>query len=887
MSAPEHPKAASRVGNVLDGRFRLEKMLGSGAMGAVFVATASNGHSYAIKLLLDESYARHPELIARFVREGRLAASLDAINVGKVYELGIDQPTMTPFIVMELLDGSDVDGLVAQVGPVHPQAAAKIISQAARGLAAAHAAGIVHRDIKPANLFIHRRSAEPTAGRGREVSVKVVDFGVAKAILAEAGHDSMTATGSLLGSPLYMSPEQIKSAKHVDARSDVWSLGMTLWTLLAGRAALNDVTSLSDLFITLGTKQMPWIQDFAPWVDPALARVLHGTLLRELPARCPTMEALIEALEPFATADDALCEAELIGAPAPLRVTAAPRATAATSWSESVPTRGGAPKAEAVDPALQALVGATLAGRYRLDRVLGIGGMGAVYQATAANGSKVAVKVILGDPDKQRPEMLKRFVREAKSTMAIDSPNVVQIVDVDADPQRGFPFIVMELLSGTDLDRLVKQNGALEPEPVIRVFLQACAGLQAAHARSIVHRDIKPANIFLHTDQAGRVRVKICDFGIAKQVASEGADQAATELTRTGGMLGSPMYMSPEQARSAKHVDQTTDVWSLGIALYEALSGRRPWDKSTTVGELIIAICTEQVPPLQDIAPWIEPGLADVVHHALQRDATARYPSMEAFAAALAPYAGRSNDILLASSLTTVSTERKSIVAPRGTFGGTTAPLAAGGSTTTASNERRRGPGLVIAATLGVVALVGGVVFLAVGRGDGGSRAKADVTPAATAAPAVASTPATEASAATPARIKAKVAISPKDATVTVDGASVAIPDGVLELEGEPGDRFEVVAKAGTKTKRETVLIGKDGKCSIAAIDVTNDKTKPTVPGAATATAKATAPGAAIAPTATAPATATATATATAAPPPATTPPPPPQPTTPVGASTF
>jgi serine/threonine-protein kinase len=537
--------------------------------------------------------------------------------------------------------------------------------------------------------------------------------------------------------------------------------------------------------------------------------------------------------------------------------------------------RTGPAREADVAPELLALVGVKLAGRYRLDRVLGVGGMGAVYLATAVNGAKVAVKVILGDAETQRPEMLKRFVREAKATMAVESPNVVQIIDVDSDPQRGCPFIVMELLSGTDLDRLVKQSGALEPELVAKIFLQACAGLQAAHARSIVHRDIKPANIFLHTDMGGGVRVKICDFGIAKKVATEGTEQTATELTRTGGMLGSPMYMSPEQARSAKHVGPASDIWSLGIALYEALSGRRPWDKSNTVGDLIIAICTEQVPPLQDVAPWVEPGLADVVHRALQRDPAARFPSMEAFAAALAPFAGTGGDALLAANLRSVSTERKSVVAARASFGGTAAPLTATASAATSVSSPKRGRGVMIAAGLAVLGLASGGVFFAVGR-----RESANAIPPATQVTSEATTSAVAsqsiATPAAPARVKARVTISPMDATVTVDGKpATTLTDGVLELEGEPGDRFEIVATAGKKTKRETVLIGKNGKGSLDAIDVTSDKPRVAPPG--TATAKGTATAVAIAPSVTAaPTKAAPTATA-----------PPPPPTAPVGMSSF
>ncbi len=233
---------SQRIGTVVDGRFRLEKLLGVGGMGAVYVASATNGHRYAVKLLAHDRFAQSREMVARFVREAKLAASVEAPNVVKTYDCSIDPATGAPLMAMELLDGYDADSLVTRLGPIDPTVAVRLVLQAARGLAAAHHAGIIHRDIKPANLFLHRRST-PT-DRGREIVVKVCDFGIAKAIVAD--DESLTVTGTPLGTPLYLSPEQMRSAKHVDQRTDVWSLGMTLWTLLAGRPALGAQTSISE-----------------------------------------------------------------------------------------------------------------------------------------------------------------------------------------------------------------------------------------------------------------------------------------------------------------------------------------------------------------------------------------------------------------------------------------------------------------------------------------------------------------------------------------------------------------------------------------------------------------------------------------------------------------
>ena len=826
------PSPEQRVGAILDGRYRLERLLGAGAMGAVYTAQASNGSRFAIKLLLDPGVAGsalNRALLGRFVREGKLTTQLRAPNVTEVYEFGVDAPTSTPFIVMELLDGFDVDGLIERVGPVHPAIAVRIAIGAARGLGVAHAAGIIHRDVKPANLFLHRtRGPQPSPADA--ITVKVADFGVAKALFAADG-EAMTATGSMLGSPLYMSPEQIKNAKYVDHRSDVWSLGMALYKMLAGRAALENCQSIAELMVSLSSQKIPWLQDAAPWIDPALATIVHGTLIGELGARCPNVSVLIEALRPFAAGSESITAGDLVGTPDELRRHVAPRGAPIRDWTDSPVT---SPPDGASDPAnaeVNALVGSTLGGKYRLERLLGHGGMGAVYEAVTASGERVAVKVVL-EGERRRPEFLRRFVREAKTTTAIESPNVVRVLEVDGDASRGVPYIVMELLQGTDLDRLVRERGALEPGVVSRLFLDACRGLSAAHARGVVHRDIKPANIFLHRAPDGTVSAKICDFGIAKTLQNdvEGPGMVSTELTRTGGMIGSPPYMSPEQAKSSKSVGRATDVWSLGVALYEALSGKRPF-QCDSVGELMVAIITQPVVPLQDVAPWIEPTLADIVHKALQKDPAQRHASMEAFAQALYPHAEPKDAPLTTTSLVPVHDSRRRSIAQRSTGVGATITSAAAAADVTGSTSSRGarskmptfiGVGVVVSAIV-----AGGVFLFKQGPSAGASTSAANPTSTGTETDDIATNSPTKKAIAplplpttTDSLLHVRVKISPATATVTVNGKSAAVVDGAVTLDGEPGDSFEVAARIGDRELKKQIFLRKDGKPSIDSVDV-------------------------------------------------------------------
>ena len=256
--------------------------------------------------------------------------------------------------------------------------------------------------------------------------------------------------------------------------------------------------------------------------------------------------------------------------------------------------------------------------------------MGAVYEGRhSGTGRRVAIKVITGDLGRD-PELVARFELEARAAGAIESEHIAQVLDVGVDPGSGAPFLVMEFLVGEDLDRTFERLGALTPDVAVRIGVQACIGLGMAHAQGIVHRDIKPANLFLAERDGGEIRVKVVDFGIAKVEGNALDIQTAQKgpLTRLGTFLGSPLYMSPEQTRgSAGALDHRTDLWSLGIVLYQALAGRTPFHDVSSLGDFVVAVRTQPVPPIQAFAPWIDPTLARVVERALLIDREGRYQS--------------------------------------------------------------------------------------------------------------------------------------------------------------------------------------------------------------------------------------------------------------------
>jgi|SRR5688572_3122005 serine/threonine protein kinase len=231
-----------------------------------------------------------------------------------------------------------------------------------------------------------------------------------------------------------------------------------------------------------------------------------------------------------------------------------------------------------------------LAGKFRLVRKLGEGGMGTVWQADhLVLNSKVAIKV-LGPEVAQDAEALARFLREAQSAASLRSPHVVQILDHGVD--QGQPYIAMELLEGESLAERLIRDGTLSPVETSRIITHMARALSRAHEAGIVHRDLKPDNVFLVRNDEEHL-AKLLDFGIAK--ATGKLTSGIGRATRTGTVMGSPYYMSPEQAEGLKTLDHRTDIWSLGVIAFECLLGHRPFD-GESVGGLVLAICTRPMP---------------------------------------------------------------------------------------------------------------------------------------------------------------------------------------------------------------------------------------------------------------------------------------------------
>jgi tRNA A-37 threonylcarbamoyl transferase component Bud32 len=395
-------------------------------------------------------------------------------------------------------------------------------------------------------------------------------------------------------------------------------------------------------------------------------------------------------------------------------------------------------------------------GQYRIVKKLGEGGMGAVYLAEhTLLGRRAAVKVLQPNLSSNQ-DIVQRFFNEARAATAIADPGIVQIFDFGYHTD-GSAYIVMEFLEGEPLDARLKRHGRLAPEEALRLLRQVASSLHAAHSRGIIHRDLKPENIFLVADRevAGGERAKILDFGIAK--LSNNADSKVK--THTAAIMGTPMYMSPEQCRGAGHVDHRSDLYSLGCVLYHLVVGRVPFD-GEGIGEIIAAHMMSAPPVPSQQAPGIPPGVDQLILRLLAKRPEERFANAGELAEACGALLGGSGT--LPPSLTPIAA---TVMAP-----GTAPPgmITGAPSLTTLSGSATAAP-------------VGGTVAPAAPKKRGGLIAVGAIAAVGAAIAAVVCSAVVVAAAATPARAPGRAAAAPERhrgahaaPTPAVDTAAIA-----------------------------------------------------------------------------------------------------------------
>ncbi|HEX5661104.1 MAG TPA: serine/threonine-protein kinase, partial [Polyangiales bacterium] len=268
--------------------------------------------------------------------------------------------------------------------------------------------------------------------------------------------------------------------------------------------------------------------------------------------------------------------------------------------------------------------------------VIGEGGMGVVVSAWHLGlRQRVAIKLLLADGGQIEQAALERFQREARAAARIRSEHVCRVIDVGMLPA-GTPYLVLEYLEGCDLADELARRGRLPAQEAVGYVLEACEALAEAHIAGIIHRDLKPANLFLSRRNNGSRCLKLLDFGVSKSI--EEGSLAQFSLTKTSSIVGSPIYMSPEQLNSAKDVDARTDIWALGALTYELIAGRPPFF-AETIPQLVSQVLHVEPPSFAELGITAPGGLEQVLRKALTKSRDQRYPTVAAFAEAIGPFA--------------------------------------------------------------------------------------------------------------------------------------------------------------------------------------------------------------------------------------------------------
>jgi serine/threonine-protein kinase len=562
--APDRP---GRLGD-----FTLQTVLGEGGSATVYAASSPRQREVALKVLHAELALSERER-KRFFDEVRSMGRVRHPSLVAIVDSGV-LPDGRPYLCMPLLRGETLAVRIVR-GRLPVGVALRYVNELADGVAALHRARMVHRDVKPENVFLQ----EP---EGRAI---LLDFGIARDV--DRATSTTTRTGGMRGTPAYMAPERFFGAAATVA-SDIYELAVVSYMMLVGRLPWDDEL---DGAARLHPRAP---SDFG--VD--LPGTLADVLMRALSTR---PEVRPESADGFAA--DAQ---RALGAP--------PERRASTADDAVRPPAGQAIVAEDEEPKASRTAGSVLAGRYRLDRLLGMGGMGEVWAAThELTGRPAALKLLRSELAHQEQHR-RRFLREARVAGTVRHPNVIPILDV-IELADGVPMMIMDLLEGQSLRERLDQSRSLTLRETAGVLLPVISAVGTAHQLGVVHRDLKPENIFLARVD-GRTRVIVLDFGIAKVTPLEGGGSGSGALTAEGTMLGTPFYMSPEQIYGEPDVDHRSDVWAIGVILYECLTGRRPTE-ADNLGQILKIITQSGIARIEEVQPDLPASLSSVVMAAL------------------------------------------------------------------------------------------------------------------------------------------------------------------------------------------------------------------------------------------------------------------------------
>jgi serine/threonine protein kinase/tetratricopeptide (TPR) repeat protein len=606
------------------GKYILLKPLARGGMGEIYVAVSGEIDGFeklcVIKKVLPEKADKGKA--NRFLDEAKVVLKLSHGNLVVTFDAGeVDDEF---FIAMELVEGKDLREIwnrcVRTRTRIPLDVALHIVREIARALSYVHTYGdlnLVHRDVAPPNILLSYFG-----------QAKLTDFGLARSVLKQ----EHTNPGVVFGRASYLAPEQARG-EVADARSDIYSLGIVLWELLTGQQymQISDLDPATALSLVRHPKPEPPSRK-APWIAAELDALVMKALAPTREQRFQTAEEMRHALSeviihvaPHADSERAseflrglyggLIKEERDERERLLKARLRMIAVQVTPPPELVPSADGD------------LVGRVIENRYRVLRKIGEGGMGTIYAGEHIEIRKaVAIKILHPIYSKQQ-NLVERFRREARAASRIGHPNIIDVTDFGTT-EDGCAYFVMEHLDGIDLADVLSHERRIDPLRAVRIGMQICSALHAAHNAGVIHRDLKPENIYLVARDGEADFVKVLDFGIARSVS-----RRSRRLTNPGMAMGTPEYMAPEQAMASAAgndgggVDRRSDIYSVGALLYEMISGSPP-HQGVTYQDILAQRARALPESLRTNQPDLPEELDRLILRALEPDPAQRFQTM-------------------------------------------------------------------------------------------------------------------------------------------------------------------------------------------------------------------------------------------------------------------
>jgi serine/threonine-protein kinase len=554
---------------MLGEHYRIERELGHGGMATVYLCTDVRDSSrVAIKIL-------RPELGSvvtkeRFAREIAFVSELDHPRIPRV--LAVGTAGLLPFYAMNFVDGESLGERLMKQRKLPVDEVRRITAAIAGPMSYAHERNIIHRDIKPDNILLSGDK------------VYVLDFGVARAIAGAAG-DRLTATGITLGTPAYMSPEQVSAERDLDLRSDIYSLGCVVYEMLAGTPPFSGGSP--QVLMAARFSRMPRaLSSIRDDVPEAMEKAIEKAMARFPDDRWQNVDAFVDAMLPPA------------------------------SIGES--SEGEMPS---VQNDLLDQLKKTFADLYVVESEMKSGGMSRLFLATdVALRRRVVIKIL--PPDLISPMVLARFRRETEVTAQLQHPHILPVIS--AGVKDGLVHYIMPFIDGESLRGLLEREKQLSIPYALRILHEMTDALAYAHMAGVIHCDIKPENVLIQDGHA-----VLADFGIAAALTG-GGTESGEGLTGTGMSLGTVGYMAPEQALGEKTIDARADIYAMGVVGFELFSGAPPFSGGTDQA-ILIAHLTREAPAVDEIRVDTPEAVSDAIKRAMQKDPSLRFQNAGEF----------------------------------------------------------------------------------------------------------------------------------------------------------------------------------------------------------------------------------------------------------------